>query len=401
MLKRLIDFTKGTRILYASKENFTVLANLMMKNEIKYEKQKKHNEGFSFVLSEWSYLILKSVAESENLPLTLKRKGIPQLIFRYRKRVGALVGAILFLVLCKLSTMYVWDVRVEGNERISDSEIIENLKTLGFGVGSNIKKTDYYEICHELLLLNDELSWVSVNMEGTGATVKVMERDKKGDKADNGTPSNIVARFDGEIVRTVTESGTLEVGAGQTVKAGELLINGVVKVGQGDSGRFVLVRSKGSIYAKTNRVFRVEVPLSSVQSVIKKQNVAKKTVNFFGKTLKLKENSSISPDKCDIIEVNKRLVLFEGFGHGFEIALPITFKTVYVPKYEEIFVTYTEDEALKIAMAEMSEQVNEELKDAELLSKTEGHYIDSGVLVLVWDITCIEDIACESPIGII
>lgn len=403
MLKSFIDYFIGYRKLTCDKVYAARIADIMMKNEIRYRDFKTCDSGISFIINSFQHRKLTGILESEEIPIAvLWEKGLPFVIKRYRKRPGILVGALIIMLLTKLSTMYVWDVSVEGNENISDAEILFALEELGFSVGSYIPGVDFYGICYELLLANDDLSWVSVNMEGTGAKVKIRENDKKGTPEDgNGTPSNIVARFDGEIIRTETVSGQLMAKAGDRVKAGQLLISGIVEIGQGESGRFVLTRSSGHIYAKTERIFTVEVPLESVKSVLQKRVTVKKSLKFFGKSIKLKENSSILTDSCDIITVNKRIVLFEGLGEAVSVPLPMSVITQYVDIYADEKVSYTEDEALAVAEKRMSEIVISELEGAEILKKDVTCSLIENVLTLRWSITCIQDIGTEAPIGLI
>jgi similar to stage IV sporulation protein len=230
MLKGLRDFFSGLRVLCVKKEQFVALSNEMMKRDIRYSELKAEDDRRSFKMTELEYLKLKKIENFDVFGVETRSRGGIQYVFsRYKRRYGILIGAVLFLLLSCLSTQYVWDIRIEGNDRISDAEIREDLKELGFGVGSSIKTTDFYGICHSLLLLNDGLSWVSVNMEGTYAVVKLIERSEKDIEKNNLTPSNIVAEIDGEIIRTESDVGQLEVKAGQTVSKGELLISGVVK----------------------------------------------------------------------------------------------------------------------------------------------------------------------------
>ena len=98
--------------------------------------------------------------------------------------------------------------------------------------------------------------------------------------------------------------------AGQTVTEGQLLVSGVVDVGRNEDGRFVLVRSRAKVFAKTNRTLEVVVPYETVKRTVVGREIIKKSLKFFGKTIKLTENSSILPEGCDIIEENRRIVLF-------------------------------------------------------------------------------------------
>lgn len=91
--------------------------------------------------------------------------------------------------------MYIWEVSVSGNEKISDAEVIDSLEALGCSIGTYIPSVDFYNICHEFILANEDVSWISVNMVGTTAKVEIIERRAKESIEDdgNGTPTNIIA----------------------------------------------------------------------------------------------------------------------------------------------------------------------------------------------------------------
>ncbi len=401
MLKKLLYFFAGTRKLVCTKDDFPSLGGIMTKNRIKYRSLCEKDGEVSFEITELEYKKLSKLVDTNIIKLK-RRSGFPYFLYRYRRRYGLIAGALIFVILTKMSTSYIWDVSVDGNESVSDSEVVNTLEKLGLSVGSHIPDIDFYDICHQFILENDNVAWISVNMEGTAARVKIIERDKKGENGDNGTPSNIVAKLDGIIVRTETVSGEICVKAGDPVSEGQLLISGVVEIGQGiDTGRFMLTRSKGSVYAMTKRVFSVQVPLSGVKTVVTDKILAKKTLIFFGKSIKLKENSSIFGKECDIIKENRRVVLFEGVGDPWQIPLPVTVVSEYAVITEEMEYSHTEEEALSIAEKEMSLLYSSEVADAELMSKNVETVIEDGILTLTWEVECIEDIGCETPIGLV
>ncbi len=400
MIKWLIAFFVGVRYLSCSKRVFSNIATVMAKKGIKYGNTSEKDGRVSFTVTELEYKKLineidKSVFRNH------KRTGLPQLIYRYRHRYGLLVGLAIIITLTVMSTRYVWDITVEGNESISDSEVIDTLNKFGFSVGAHISDVDFYDLCHEFILENENVAWISVNMEGTSARVKLIERDKKGE-LDNGTPANIVADYDGIIVRTETVDGETQVKAGDVVKKGQLLISGVVKIGHGaDTGRFTLTRAKGSVFALTKRVFSVSVPLNGVKITSNEKVLAKKSLVFFGKSIKLKENSSILGKECDIIKERKRVVLFESMKDSFHIPLPIAVVKEYALISTEQEYSYTEDEALKIAEKEISSICISELEGAELIAKTVNSVVKDGVVILTWEVECIIDIGKQIPIGLV
>lgn len=401
MLKMLADFFCGVKRLSCDRSVFPPQLNVMAEQGIKYRRLTEKDGRVFFSVSEREYKRLISFADPAVFTVE-SRKGLPYFLKRYKRRYGLIVGVLIFLVLTKLSTVYVWDITVEGNDTVSDAEVLYTLEKLGFSVGSYIPDVNFYNICHEFILENENVSWISVNMEGTSARVKLIEADKKGGNNSNGTPSNLVAKIDGIIVRTETVNGQVCVKAGEAVKKGQLLISGVVEIGQGqDTGRYMLTRSEGRIYAMTDRLLTVEVALSGTETVQKDMILVKKTLKFFGKSIKVKENSSILQDGCDIIKEDRRVVLFEGFGNGWQIPLPIQVISEYVGITEQREYSYTEKEALALAEKKMADLYASELSDAELLYKIVHSEVKENVLVLSWTVRCIEDIGLETPIGLV
>ena len=408
LILRLLNFFAGYKKISCPAEKSTEIINLIVSNEIDYWEMKREKEGgvtFSLLNTEYKKL-LSLMGEEREILKTEKNCGLPDIIYRYRKRIGVPIGLIMFFVFVKLSTMYVWDVTVSGNDKISDAEIIDSLESLGCSIGTYIPSVDFYNICHEFIIENEEISWISVNMVGTTARVEVIERRAKEniENDGNGTPTNLIAARDGVVVRVETARGKTAVQSGVAVKKGELLVSGVVDVGHNDSGEFVLVRSRGRVFAHTERVLEVKVPLKSVKKTFTGREKAYEYIKFFGKLIKVKENSSILDEVCDIIENKQRVILFEGGKLSGGVALPISYITGYKEQYTETEVTLTPDEALAVAKMEMSELYEKELSDAELLKKTEKYELSEAdgeeVLVYIWNISCIENIAEEVPIGI-
>jgi len=403
---RLLNFLAGYRLLSCSAKDAVAVMNLLHECDFDYWNAIRGKGGeLSFCLLEKELRRFRTLAVGISFR-TVKRKGLPSILNRYRKRIGVAIGMLIFLLLTELSTRYVWEVTVMGNETLTDAEVMECLENLGCGVGTYIPSVDFYELCHRFLLEKEEVSWISVNMVGTTARVELIESDAKGsmENGGNGTPSNLVASQDGIVVRTETASGKLSVRAGETVSRGQLLVSGVVDVGREEDGRFVLVRSRAAIYAQTERTLEVVVPYQTVKKTKIGWETVKKSLKFFGKTIKLKENSSILPEECDIIEEKRRIVLFDGDAFTGGIPLPIVMITEGYDLYREETVTLTEDEAKTVAGISMAELFIRELGDAEILSRTVSYSNrdaeDGNSLVLVWKMTCIENIAKEAPIGI-
>ena len=210
-------------------------------------------------------------------------------------------------------------------------------------------------------------------------------------------------------MRIELESGMATVKPGQTVSEGALLISGVNEIKSQSGKSFMLVRSEGKVFAETHREICVSVPLKSREKTFTGESETEKSLKIFGKTLKLRESSSILPENCDIIENTRRVVLFEnnvrlfGFDIIDKIDLPVYVISKSYNVYSYIETELTEEEALSAAMQMLAEKTEEELPDAEILTRDISHEIRSGEngdeLFLTGTIVCVENIAEQKLIG--
>lgn len=411
---RLINFIMGYATVTCDKEFAKELVNVMMKNEIDYWDMHRLEDGklvFTILLKELRRL-QRLCGKADTFLSATQSKGVPVIFKRYRKRIGIPIGIAIFSFILWSSTLFVWDIQVSGNEGVTDAEIIDELSELGCFVGAFIPKIDFYALCNRYVLEKDNVAWIAVNMDGTTAQVRVIESkapDIESDK-NNGSPTNLVASRDGYIIRIELNSGMAAVKPGQTVSKGKLLISGVNEVKSQSGKSFMLVRSEGKVFAETHREINVSVPLKIEEKTFTGVSENEKTLKIFGKTLKLRESSSILPENCDIIENMRRVVLFENgislFGWDIidKIDLPVYVITRSYNEYTYLDKLLTEEEALSFAKQMLAEKIEAELPDAEILTRDIDYEIRQGEngdeLYLTCTLACVEDIAEQRLIGV-
>lgn len=327
--------------------------------------------------------------------------GLPGLLIKYRRRPGIVLGAMLFLLLLKTSELFVWEVTVSGNECIGDAEIVAALEERGFGIGTYIPAVDFHKLCNSVLIGNDGISWISVNLSGTTAQVQVIEKMTPDTKnKNNGSPCNIVASRGGYILRTQAREGHLEVRPGETVKKGQLLISGVNEYGRTELKEFRFVHADGSIFAETFREFRVDVSLDIVEKTEIQREILSKSIKFFSKTVKIYEKGGILSPEYDKIRSVERITLFEDIDWLPTVRLPIFIIEEQLVKYGQTKRTLTENEARAAALRELSDIVEAQLPEAEILERSVTFETENGVLLLSAELRCVEDIAKEQLIGL-
>ncbi len=311
--------------------------------------------------------------------------GLPALLDRYRGRWGIPLGAVLFSLLVWLSCTVVWEIDVSGNERLTEREILTMLEEYGFGVGTRLKSVDFDVLQNEFLLTTDKISWIAVNMEGTVAHVQVRENLGGRNLSDGGAnAANVVAAEDGQIVEVRVIGGRAAVQRGDIVRAGDLLISGVLSVRE-DGMRFEY--GKGEVFAQVHRVITVEAPLAREELTLTGRETVRKTVNFFAKDVKLFRNSSIDYATYDTIIMEKQLSLPGG------ITLPIWITTETARETAPTTVTRSEAEAFADAAMLLKAEMDALLAEAEILSMETEHVCEDGVYRITVHAVCLADIA--------
>lgn len=254
-----------------------VILNICAKNGISLWNSKRKNGKIRCYITVRDFKALPKIAVKSGIRVhILKKRGLPFIINRYRKRFGIPVGAALFFGIIYIMSCFVWSVEVNGNKRVGEGEILSACEKIGIKEGT-LKSKLYPQIAkQELLLEVDKLAWASVNIEGSRVTVEVTEAEKE--KPDNSAPTNLIAAADGKILKLDITSGNCVVKAGDTVAKGELLVSGIIE--RADSTKFVC--SEGTVTAETQRIIEVKAyykrTVSEKTGRVKKRNM----LSFFG-----------------------------------------------------------------------------------------------------------------------
>ena len=318
--------------------------------------------------------------------------GLPSRGRRLLARPGLVVGGLLAALLLWVAQSVFWDVRIEGNETISDRAVAEILEQCGFGVGTRLRGFEADVTENRVLMADKRLAWISINRKGTVAYVEVREKAPRPDKEDE-SPCDVVAAEGGIIQRVELEAGNVLVTAGQVVGKGDLLVSGIF-----DSAwlGFRLTAAKAKVYARTTRVLTVTIPLTYEQKSYVTEGDGEirreKSVIFFKKTIKFSKKTGNEGVFCDTIEGESSWSLLS------EVGFPIRTRTVWYLPYTVTTATRTYEEAEELAYLELARAIAALPGGAELLSKTITVHHGEEALTLTCTLTCIEDIGTKRPI---
>lgn len=310
--------------------------------------------------------------------------GLPHLLFKYKKRYGLIVGIVAIALVLYLQGFVVWEVRISGNNNVSDDEIKETLSLVGFSEGSFILPSQLSELQNKFILKNSKISWISINMSGTVAFVEVKERDIKEDLSENPSMSGIIASKDCIIELSEVTCGTSLVRSGDTVQKGQMIIS---PLAIGKDGNEYIVGAYGKVLARTSEDFSVTVPYYSQSASFTGRKKAAYTFSFLGKSFSLSMPSLKKFDKYVCTEKSEKIKLFEG------AVLPIEVTTKEKLEYYLCEEIITPDDARKKAYSKVYSKISSELPEAEILSVSFAEVEENDCFVLQCRVECIRDVA--------
>ena len=303
------------------------------------------------------------------------KKGLPFLLHRYKKRKIFLVLLVLVISIIGLSSNFVWNVDISEENGEELANIREDIENAGLKTGILKSKVDTKEVINKIRLKRQDVAWMGIELKGTNAIVKLVKADEKPEIVDESEYCNIVSDKTGIITKISAQEGTANVKVGDTVKIGDVLINGWME------GKFTGIRyvhSKGEIEAKVWYTKSKKIPYTSTEKEDTGNEENKYRIKFGNFEINFPKKYS-KFKIYDTIETESKIKLFSDF------YLPISIvKTTYKEK-EEIQRTYTVEEAKNIGIKELEEELEKEIENKDnIVNKNINTYEqEDGVEVYV------------------
>ena len=255
--------------------------------------------AFTFTLTRRDWKRLRRLTARLDCELTpVGWRGTPFFLGRMRRRYGLWITLGLCSLLLLWGSFFIWDFAIEGNETVSDQEILRALEKYGVAFGTFGYDVNSFQLRNDLLLELPELSYIAVNVRGSRAYVQVRERVEAPEIIDMRQSGNTVAARDALVTAIEPWEGEKMVLPGTMVREGQLLISGVVDSGYGGS-RYV--RGMGKVYGRTWYTLRCRVPLTVWETVYTGESRTRRAVLLGKNRVNLYIGSSIPEDNCDKI----------------------------------------------------------------------------------------------------
>jgi len=382
---RVINWFRGSvriRVVSASPEMFL---NFCTKKGIEFRNVRRvsatelemtvHRNGYKLLSRFHGRGFEVRTADAAGLPKTAKSAG---------KRYGLIGGLAVFFVAVWVSSLFIWEIEIYGNETVTDKEILQTLDELGVGYGTFGASVVSEELANRVLLEINDLSWFAINIDGSRASVLVRERVEIPDVIDMEQPTEVYAAKGGVIEKVSVLNGFAVCAPGDTVAAGDLLVPAVS--GSVSSGSRTQ-HSMAEVWARTWYELTAQSSTDVYAKSYTGEKIAKTALSIGGRRINLYFNSGIVWDSYDKIIKIRTLRLPTGG------VLPLTvLRETYTQYIREPYAMPVEaaEECLK---QELLLKLREEINDGEIVNAVFETAADNGVVSVTLSAECREQIA--------
>ena len=313
---------------------------------------------------------LKKIARKTNCKIKIKKKkGIPFILHKYKKRKVFVIFLVLIAFLIYTSSKYVWNIEVQVEDDLQIEQIEDDLADLGLRKGVLKSKIETDKLINELRLKRNDISWIGIDLKGTNVIVKAVKADERPDVLNNSDYCNIIASKSGIITKIIAQNGTAVVNVGDEVDEGDILIAGYME-GKYTDKRYV--HSFGEVqakvkYHKSEKIYLKQEKLRDTGDEEKRFQIKFNNfqINFYKTLSKFKI--------YDTIYTEKKLKIFSNF------YLPISIVEITNKEQIKEEKTYSKEEVIELGKEKLSKQIEEDIANKE------------NILDVIVDINDLED----------
>lgn len=333
---------------------------------------------------------IKKIAKKTKCKVKIiKKKGLPFLFNRYKKRKIFFGFLLLILVLIGISSNFIWniEIKIENAEQLDN--IYEDITSAGLEIGKMKNKINTKEIINQIRLKRNDIAWMGIELKGTNAIVKLVKAESKPDIVDEEDYCNIVSDKVGVITKINAKNGTLAVNVGDTVNVGTVLINGWM---EGKYTGIRYVHAQGDIeakvwYTKSTKILYNTTERSETGNIENKYKI--KFNNF-----EINLSKRVSKFKIyDTIDTEKKFKLFSDF------YLPIILIKTTNKEEKEETKNYDFEQAKNLGVQQLEEELNKNITDSnKIVNKNINTYEKEDGLEVVVTYEVLENIGTNEKI---
>lgn len=394
MFKSLWNYLRGYVIIEISGFSIERFLNLCINQEIIVFDLKESKKGIICKINVHNFKSLKKISKKTGCKYKIIEKiGLPFFIFHNRKRTILCLSIFIFVFILYFFSSFVWSIKITGVHHINNHDILRFCEENNLYLGAYIDKIDTKQLQTDIKNNFDGISWVSVQVKGTLATIKVSESIPKEIAETSLENCSIVSDFDGIIYEIVTRNGTPLVKKNDEIKKGDILVSGELLLLDGEEikGSYG-THADASIRAIVSENFDIEVPYTYYTKNYTGETKTYYSLNLFNSGFS-SENLDIPFSEYDEVISITQLKIAENY------PLPIIFKRNIYREYTQLQKTYSQSEAIIYANMLISERITSTVDfEDDILDKTVTYEEFEDKLIAKVELTLIKEIGEYSEI---
>ena len=318
-----------------------------------------------------------------------KKKGLPFLFNRYKKRKLFFAFLIAIIIILAISSNFIWNIQIVEEDKDTMENLYQDVIDSGLTIGTMKSKINTKDIINKVRLKRDDIAWMGIELKGTNAIVKVVKATAKPDIIDDEDYCNIVSDKQGIITKISAQNGTIAVKVGDTVNVGTTLINGWM---EGKYTGIRYVHAKGEIQAKVWHTKSKKIPYNTTERTEtgKIENKYKIKINNFEINLS---------KRLSKFEIYDTIVMENKFKIFSDFYLPISLIKTTNKEVKEEQKKYEIEEAKNLGIQQLQDELDNEIENKEkIVNKITNTYEKEDGIEVYVTYEVLEDIGTNEKI---
>lgn len=319
----------------------------------------------------------------------IKKKGLPFLFNRYRKRKLFFVFLLVIIIGLGISSNFVWNIQIVEEDKESIENLYQDVVESGLEIGKMKSKINTKDIINKVRLKRNDIAWMGIELKGTNAIVKVVKATAKPEIVDDNEYCNIVSDKQGIITKINAQNGTIAVKVGDTVNVGTTLINGWM---EGKYTGLRYVHAKGEIQAKVWHTKNKKILYNATEKT--------ETGNIENKYQIKINNFEINLSKrLSKFKIYDTIVLENKFKICSDFYLPISLVKITNKEIKEEQKNYNAEQAKDLGIEQLQEELDKEIEDkSKVVNKIINTYEKEDGIEVYVTYEVLEDIGTNEKI---
>lgn len=368
---RIINWLKGyVRLLVTGKSTERFLNLCSHKNILLWDIV-RCNDDYELNISIKAFKSLLPIVYKTKVKVVVRqRMGLPFFVENMNKRRIFLLGAMIAVFIWQISGNFLWRIEINGNIYITEEQINDYLKEKNVKLGTLKSKIEIEDLEKELRINFPQIKWISGKLNGTTLCIDIKEAETFDESVifEEGIRYDMLSSKEGIVDSIIVRKGVPKVKQGDTVQAGNVLVEGIIPILNDDGS----LREERYVKSDADILIRYQLDFNEAlnEKYVKKQYTGRyRKIPYF----RIGEVEIVLGNKPNYLITDT--VVSENTAEFIdELSLPVKWGSINYREYQNIECYYSKDEAASILS-------NKFLKFLDTLSEKGVQIIEKDVKI--------------------